>query len=345
MQNNVLEGFAQGNLTVVERAVMEKFAHIERCSIFLSSHNTPTPNVVDWEACNAGEHLFYFDSSLITLDYPAMAAIVTRWLACLKIVDAYNTSVRPTGRTSFDLGDVSLGYGLRFSDHRSDAWLIPDSDFLSSNSYEGAREAFGTGAPTWDYRQTIAIWRGSSSGRSSTGLMQIPRVQLCRLAAQEDAQGLIDAGITAIVQARTPEEAEVLQNSGLCRFHMPLSNIVNFKMQIDVDGNSNAWAGLFQKLLTGSAVLKVASNQGCRQWYYSRLVPWQNYVPVSADMSDLKDIVKYLVAHDTVAQAIGAAGRQLVTAMTLEAEVKACLDTVEGAMRENAWRATHMKDA
>ena len=42
---------------------------------------------------------------------------------------------------------------------------------------------------------------------------------------------------------------------------------------IDIDGWANSWSGLFQKLLSGSTVLKVASNKGFRQWYYDRLEP------------------------------------------------------------------------
>ena len=58
------------------------------------------------------------------------------------------------------------------------------------------------------------------------------------------------------------------------RDYVPEIAFPAYKFQIDIDGNTNSWPGLFQKLLTGSAILKVASPYGYRQWYYDRLRPW-----------------------------------------------------------------------
>ena len=52
------------------------------------------------------------------------------------------------------------------------------------------------------------------------------------------------------------------------RPYVPMTDFNKYKYQIDIDGNTNAWPGLFQKLLTGSPVLKVASPYGFRQWLY-----------------------------------------------------------------------------
>jgi hypothetical protein len=73
------------------------------------------------------------------------------------------------------------------------------------------------------------------------------------------------------------------------------------KYQIDIDGNSSSWPGLFQRLLSGDTVLKVTSNKGWRQWYYDDLLPWENFVPVASDLSDLVEIVDWLVGHDELA--------------------------------------------
>src|SRR3546814_15147305 len=67
----------------------------------------------------------------------------------------------------------------------------------------------------------------------------------------------------------------------------PQDRILDFKYQIDVDGNTNSWPGLFLKLLTGAPVLKVESEVGFQQWYYGALEPWQNFVPIKSDASDL----------------------------------------------------------
>jgi hypothetical protein len=116
-----------------------------------------------------------------------------------------------------------------------------------------------------------------------------------------------------------------------------MAHHVRYKYQVDIDGNTNSWPGLFQKLLTGSPVLKVQSPGHLRQWYYPRLIPWQNYIPIASDMSDLIEIISYLKRNDDLAFTIGAAGRRLAQNMTCEAELAACLPTVEGAFRRSGF--------
>ncbi|MBV8399342.1 MAG: hypothetical protein JOZ17_11475, partial [Acetobacteraceae bacterium] len=106
-----------------------------------------------------------------------------------------------------------------------------------------------------------------------------------------------------------------------------------YKYQIDVDGNVCAWDGLFQKLLTGSPVLKVASEFGYSQWYYDDLKPWFNFVPIEADISDLIDKVKWLGHHDEEAQQIGARGRELALALDYETELARSAEAIAMAIQ------------
>ena len=66
--------------------------------------------------------------------------------------------------------------------------------------------------------------------------------------------------ITAVTQVERPEEvtAELIKE-GLWKAHIPVELFGRHKYQIDIDGHTINPAGLFQKLLTGSPVLKVAS--------------------------------------------------------------------------------------
>jgi SAM-dependent methyltransferase len=114
---------------------------------------------------------------------------------------------------------------------------------------------------------------------------------------------------------------------------IPVNEFNRFKYQIDIDGNSNSWPGLFQKLLTGSPVLKVTSPYGFRQWYYDRLKPWVNFVPVAADMSDLVEKVKWLKAHDDAARQIGKRGRALAESLDYPGELKRAGRTINAALR------------
>jgi hypothetical protein len=43
------------------------------------------------------------------------------------------------------------------------------------------------------------------------------------------------------------------------------------------------------QLQSNAAIFKVESAYGFQQWYYERLQPWVHYVPVAADLSDLRE--------------------------------------------------------
>ena len=88
-------------------------------------------------------------------------------------------------------------------------------------------------------------------------------------------------------------------------------------MGIDIDGNTCSWPGLFCKLVMGITTLKVNSQQGWRQWYYDRLLPWKNFVPVAASLGDLVEIVSYLANHPGEAERIAYEGHQIANSLTM----------------------------
>jgi hypothetical protein len=101
---------------------------------------------------------------------------------------------------------------------------------------------------------------------------------------------------------------------------VPIEQMARYKLLVDIDGNANSW-GLFAKLLLGSCVLKVESVW--EEWFYEKLVPWRHYVPVTADLSDLREKIQWCLDNDQEAEAIGEAGAQLARGMTLETETTA----------------------
>jgi len=240
------------------------------------------------------------------------------------------------------LWDVGLSPGLAFCDNRPDYFLIPDSLFISTGGYDRIRRAYRENDVPWDQRMPIAFWRGTTTGHpesKSLGWRSLPRVKLCEIGQSHEA--VIDAGITLVAQVADPTEVESrLKETGLWRSLVPASEFNRYKYQIDIDGNTNSWPGLFQKLLTGSPVLKVASSRGFRQWYYDRLEAWYNYVPVASDMADLADKVRWLGAHDAVARRIGDAWRALAEAATYKHELVAGCRTFTGALRRSRFTAT-----
>jgi Glycosyl transferase family 90 len=90
---------------------------------------------------------------------------------------------------------------------------------------------------------------------------------------------------------------------------------------------------LFQKLLTGSPVLKVASPDGYRQWLYGLLHTRIDYIPVASDSSDLVEKTRWVLATEDAAQEIGERGRALALSLTYESQSVEATRTIAGAFR------------
>jgi hypothetical protein len=150
----------------------------------------------------------------------------------------------------------------------------------------------------------------------------LQRLRLCREAFSGPDAAVCDVGITQIVQIGEPELVERIKQSGFMKPFVPRTKFVEQKFLFDIDGNSNAWAGLYCALYTGSCVVKIGSYFGYKQWYYDLLLPWKNYAPVDRELRDLHDVIQWLVSHDSEAEEIGRHGRDLAKSITIDSAVE-----------------------
>jgi hypothetical protein len=253
----------------------------------------------------------------------------------IPMLAAYHHAGAPvTGHVNISVEDHRVWPGLSFC-HTEAGSLLPDPVFVGTSAYADIRRHYEAHALPWEKRMPVAFWRGATTGRRHdlASWRDLPRLQLCDIALTRP--DLFDAGISRVIGLEMHTDA--LREAGLMRDYVPESEFHRYRYQIDIDGNSNSWPGLFQKLLTGSPVLKVASPYGFQQWFYDRLTPWVNYVPVSSDMSDLVEHVRWLVAHDDAARMIGEAGRRLALSMDCEREIQASVGTICAALRRSGW--------
>lgn len=219
---------------------------------------------------------------------------------------------------------------LAYSSLRTDSCLVADPYFVRSHGYAELREASRSSLPSWSERSSVAVWRGSAHGHRlhRSGDTKVAsewawhqRLQLCAASKQQDFAALLDVGIVNYGTLPAGDLHSRVEELGFRRAGILKADFARFKYVIDVDGFSNSWPGLFSALLSGSCVIKIESALGFSQWYYDRLVPWKNFVPVSADLEDLGSRLEWLGSHDQQAREIGAAGRRLALSMTLEAEL------------------------
>lgn len=213
----------------------------------------------------------------------------------------------------------------------AEAMPFPDYDFVG---HQGYAALFDQLEPVpWRQRRPSALWRGSPTGAlpASGRVEDMPRVRLCRLAAASD--GRVDAGLHRLVDIdRFPPGTDAAL-APLLRPAVATAAFPRWRYQIYIDGHSSAWSGMFQRLATGSPVLRVATADGWRQWYDDRLVPWRTVIPVAGDLSDLLDKIDWLRRHDDTAAAVGAAGRAVARSLDLVGELRRAVPTVLAAER------------
>jgi predicted Zn-dependent protease len=316
---------------LVQRFLNDRFGKVW-CS-GVTAEALPGPaHAIRWDIDADGLSRFCFDSAMIAGNR-AWVQLVQFVRTLSLFYDYSNYSYAERGSVYVNLGDSGGIPGLAFCENRPEYFLVPDPVFLNSAGYAALREEVDGQLVPWSERIPRAFWRGATTGQRRGGWRDLQRVQLCLIA--QTVENLMDVGVSSIV-GMPPEMAAEAEAAGIRRpFVLPV-DFMKFKYQIDVDGNTNAWAALFQKLYTGSPVLKVESPFGYRQWFYDALKPWRNYVPVAADMSDLIEKIEWLRANDDRARLIGERGRALAISMTHERELARTRSTVSAAIRRFA---------
>jgi len=139
----------------------------------------------------------------------------------------------------------------------------------------------------------------------------------------------VDGRLINVVQSMRPlRDKRRLEQAGIFGDHVDPRTWLIRKFAIDIDGNTNAWSNLFTRLLAGCCVIKVASPFGYRQWYYAELRPWQHFVPVKADLSDVHKRIDWCRTHDRQCAEIAAAGRKFAVERDFATEMDAAVETL-----------------
>lgn len=202
--------------------------------------------------------------------------------------------------------------------------LIPDPAFLFSRGYQNQRVEINDliSECPWDKKEQVVFWRGSGSGSNIviSHWDKVARVQLSQKSKEYNKPEKLDAYISLIVDCGNREYKEGLVVRELLRDQVDLLEMLRYRYQIDIDGEHSAWKSYFLKLSAETCVLKIQTEK--RQWYYERLIPWRDYIPVQQNMSDLYDAVEWAHAHDEQCHEIARNAYQVMSDLSYESSLQ-----------------------
>lgn len=187
--------------------------------------------------------------------------------------------------------------------------LIPDIYFLQSKGYVDLRREIDNADVLWNAKVSKMVWRGSNHGDGyevyNTHINKNKLLNQRELLMREiSINSWLASYINASLLPHAPEPNLLLSKT----------DMLKFKFQLDIDGRTNSWDGLFWKLYSNSVVFKVASHY--EQWYYKHLKPMEHYIPVKGDLSDLGEKLNWALEHDEKCRLIADQGKKIAKGLT-----------------------------
>lgn len=150
------------------------------------------------------------------------------------------------------------------------------------------------GLGLWEERIPQLSWRGAPNNKQRIAFVTKLGVQYPELI---DAKFVIRRKSHMGVFRDAPQSGRV-----------SVRDLMKYKYQIDIDGNHATFWGFMWKLYSDALVFKPDSDTV--RWFYPALVPYEHYIPVKADFSDLMEKFTYYREHDEEARRIAKNGRK-----------------------------------
>jgi len=180
---------------------------------------------------------------------------------------------------------------------RENVILIPDYQVMDLVKNRNVLQQIAEGIRRfpWDNKISKAIWRGANTGGITLqNYKEAPRIKAVDMAKK--FPNLLDAKINMIYDFNEPEIQALLKESACLGPTLSIIEHMQYKYQLLLDGNCASWPGAYWRLHTNCVVLKQSSEQ--IQWYYSLLKPWIHYIPISSDLADLIEKIKWAQNND-----------------------------------------------
>lgn len=183
--------------------------------------------------------------------------------------------------------DKSVKEGILVPDYYalSELWPKMEKEILCLNDQS-----------LWKQKKEVAFWRGASS--------KALRFNLCEMSLKYN--DLIDAGFVEDVNERKIKELKDWKKydsyNSLRKPRASFWEQLEYKYLPVLDGVMCTYPGYQWRLLSNCTVLK--QDSGEVQWFYSALKPYEHYVPLKEDMSDMLDRIKWAKENDPLCENI-----------------------------------------
>lgn len=151
----------------------------------------------------------------------------------------------------------------------------------------------------WENKSAQAFWRGGShdKGYDAKSFKKRPRIAISLLSKKYP--NLIEAGIN---KTEHMQFLEVIEKEGLIKPFATVTNHLKYKYLPVLDGYMCTYPGYQWRLLSNSVCFKQKSKEV--QWFYSALQPYEHYIPVENDMSDLVEKLNWAKSSDEICKQI-----------------------------------------
>ncbi|KAJ7175743.1 glycosyl transferase family 90-domain-containing protein [Mycena filopes] len=160
----------------------------------------------------------------------------------------------------------------------------------------------------WKDKKPIIYWRGMSNGGHIIGqnYHKFPRFRLVALARNHT--DLIDAKMTRFAETHCTDDCDrnhIIEEYDITGPQSAKEEIYKFKYLLDVDGNT--FSGRFLGLLkSGSLVFKSTVFD---EYFNDWLRPYEHFIPVLPDLSDLVEKLHWAIANEDEARRIQETGK------------------------------------
>ncbi|KAF7365338.1 CAP10 domain-containing protein [Mycena venus] len=160
----------------------------------------------------------------------------------------------------------------------------------------------------WKDKTPKLYWRGMSNGGHILGqnYHKFPRFRIVDITRNHS--DIIDAKMTRFAETHCTDDCDrdaIIKEYDISGPQSPKEEVYKYKYLLDIDGNT--FSGRYLGLLkSGSLVFKSTVFD---EYFNDWIRPYEHYIPVLPDLSDVVEKVEWAIAHEEEARRIQEAGK------------------------------------